>query len=127
MRAALAQLVERRFCKARVLGSSPRGGSHGVNVARVFVCSTARPVVNAKHCIIGIQIQEAVRCLIRVMYNISMDNTEQAQNGPAGDQQKKEKGECMMCKFVLIFSFAALLLVLVLIFLMRNTSDLVGF
>ncbi len=26
-KAALAQLVEQRFCKAKVLGSSPRGGS----------------------------------------------------------------------------------------------------
>ena len=27
LNAALAQLVEQRFCKAKVLGSNPRGGS----------------------------------------------------------------------------------------------------
>lgn len=50
-----------------------------------------------------------------------MDNLDQqsVRGAPSIDQSKNEKGKCMMCKFVLIFSFVALLLVLALIFLMR--------
>ncbi len=40
-----------------------------------------------------------------------MDNFEQI--------KKEEKGKCLMCKFVLIFSFIALLLVFVLLALTR--------
>jgi len=43
-------------------------------------------------------------------------------------RNKEEKGKCMMCKFVLIFSFIALFLVLVLVFLMRvPAAGSVGF
>ena len=50
-----------------------------------------------------------------------MDNFDQQQVRGASDtdQTKKRKTKCLMCEFVLIFSFAALLLVLASIFLVR--------